>query len=212
MTKLFKIIKYFIALTVLAFVSINFWISSTTENQVIDSLDEIPNKKVALILGTSKKMIGGADNQFFHKRIAAAAQLYHLGKVKHILVSGDNRTQYYNEPQDMYEALLELMVPADAITKDYAGLRTLDSVVRCKEIFGQESVVIITQRFHAHRALFIANHYDLDAISYPAEFPEHEGATKVVLREYFARIKAVLDLYFFKTPPKHLGDREKIDV
>ena len=212
MTKLYRLLKYLVGSIIVLVVGFNFWIISSTGDQVFDSSVDLPNRDVALILGTSKRMIGGADNQFFYKRIKAAAELYHSGKVKHIIVSGDNRTKYYNEPADMHAALLDLNVPDNAITQDQAGLRTFDSVVRCKKVFDQDNVVIITQEFHSHRALFIANHNGMNAISYVAEFPEHEGATRIIFREYFARVKAVLDLYIFNTKPTHLGNKIRIDL
>jgi SanA protein len=212
MTRIYRLLKYLLAAIVVTAVGFNFWITSSTSGQVFDNINEVPEKDIALILGTSKRMVGGADNQFFYKRIEAAADLYHNGKVKHILVSGDNRTIYYNEPKDMHKALLDLNVPDSAITQDFAGLRTFDSVVRCNEIFGQKKVAIITQEFHTYRALFIANYNDMEAIAFAADFPEHEGATKTVMREYLARVKAVLDIYIFKTEPTHLGEKEEINL
>ena len=102
----------------------------------------------------------------------------------------------------MLKALLKLGVPASAITLDYAGLRTLDSVVRCKKIFGQNKFIIITQPFHSYRALFISRYHDIDAIAMVTEEPDFEYSVKVRLREYVARTKAVLDLYVLKTPPR----------
>ncbi|MFZ6009631.1 MAG: SanA/YdcF family protein, partial [Bacteroidota bacterium] len=103
-------------------------------------------------------------------------------------------------------------VPAEAITLDYAGLRTLDSVVRSKMIFGQDRITIITQPFHSYRALFISNYYDIDAVAMVADEPDLERTFKVRIREYFARTKAVLDLYIFKTTPRFLGNKEEINV
>gem|GEM_PF-4345032 len=94
-----------------------------------------------------------------------AAELYKQGKIVHFIVSGDNRTRYYNEPLEMQKALVKLGVPIAAITLDYAGLRTLDSIVRCKEIFGQDNITIITQPFHSYRALFISDYYDVNAVA-----------------------------------------------
>ena len=99
----------------------------------------------------------GSPNPFFEKRIETAAELYRIGKIDHFILSGDNRSMYYNEPMAMLKALLKKGVPASAITLDYAGLRTLDSIVRCKQIFGQNKIIIITQPFHSYRALFISS-------------------------------------------------------
>ncbi len=212
MTRIYRLLKYILGTIIVTAVGFNFWITASTSSQVYESVEEVPKRDIALILGTSKRMVGGGDNQFFYKRIEAAASLYHQGKVRHIIVSGDNRTKYYNEPRDMHKALTDLNVPDQAITQDFAGLSTFDSVVRCKEIFGQNNVTIITQEFHAYRAVFIANHHDMDVVAYTAQFPDHEGATSTVVREYFARVKAVLDVFVFDTKPTHLGQKEHIEL
>ena len=111
----------------------------------------------------------------------------------------------------MQKALVQKGVPDSLITLDYAGLRTLDSVVRSKEIFGQNRIIIITQSFHCYRALFISQFYEIDALALVAEAPPSwETAIKIYFREFFARPKAVLDLYVLKTAPRHLGDKEPL--
>ena len=95
---------------------------------------------------------------------------------------------------------------------DYAGFRTLDSVVRSKEIFGQDSLTIITQPFHSYRALFISDRMNINAIAIVANEPKTENALSVYVREYFARTKAVMDLYLLNTAPKHLGQKEPINI
>src|SRR5690606_3402942 len=190
----------------------NVWVMYATRDQVFQSIDALPNTEVALVLGTSKKLENGRDNPYFMYRMDAAAELYKSGKVKHLILSGDNETQYYNEPQYMNEALLAKGIPASAITLDYAGFRTLDSVVRCKKIFGQSNFVIVTQRFHSYRALFIANHYNLKTAAYAADNLPFSQSFKVVLREILARPKAVIDLYILNITPRVLGEKEEVDV
>jgi SanA protein len=112
----------------------------------------------------------------------------------------------------MRKALLKKGIPGTAITLDYAGLRTLDSIIRCKQIFGQEKITIITQPFHSYRALFISQYYELDAVAMVADEPNFENSIKVRLREYIARPLAVLDLYVFKTAPRYLGEKEEVKV
>jgi SanA protein len=197
-------------LMVLAFC--NVWIVKSTEGKVYSDLSKLPDHRVALVLGTSHKMTGGAPNPYFQKRIETAALLYRLGKIDHFILSGDNRTMYYNEPWEMRKALIRAGVPETAITLDYAGLRTLDSVVRSKKIFGQDKITIITQPFHSYRALFISNYYDIDAVAMVADEPGIQRSFKVRIREYFARTKAVLDLYVFKTSPRFLGRKEQINI
>ena len=190
----------------------NVWIVKSTEEKVYSDLKLLPDHRIALVLGTSHRSAGGGPNPFFQKRIEMAARLYSLGKIDHFILSGDNSSRYYNEPLEMKKALIRKGVPASVITLDYAGLRTLDSVVRSKKIFGQNKITIITQPFHSYRALFISRYYDMDAVAMVAEDPELEQTFRVRLREYLARTKAVLDLYVFKTDPRFLGEKEEIII
>ncbi len=194
-------------------VAANVWVVRSTSSKIFSDYEALPSNPVGLVLGTSSRRSDGSPNPFFHNRISAAARLYAMGKVGHIIVSGDNRSKFYNEPLEMKKALVKLGVPDSAITLDYAGLRTLDSVVRSKEIFGQKSITIITQPFHSYRALFISRYYHIDAIALVADEPtEDSPAVSVYVREYFARAKAVLDLYILKTGPRHLGEKEPITI
>ncbi len=194
------------------FIISNLWIVRSTRDRVFFDLNKVPHHRIALVLGTSHRTSKGDPNPFFEKRIETAAALYNKGKIDHLILSGDNRSIYYNEPMAMLKALLKKGVPASAITLDYAGLRTLDSIVRCKKIFGQNKFIIITQPFHSYRALFISRYHDINAIAMVAEEPDFEYSVKVRVREYAARTKAVLDLYVLKTPPRFLGRKEQIDV
>lgn len=207
-----RIVIGIILLLVLIICACNIWIVKSTEEKVFWDLTLLPDHRIALVLGTSYRSVGGGPNPFFQNRIEMAATLYAMGKIDHFILSGDNSSKYYNEPMEMKKALIKKGVPASAITLDYAGLRTLDSVVRSKKIFGQNKITIITQPFHSYRALFISRYYDMDAVAMVAEDPEPEQTFKVRLREYFARTKAVLDLYIFKTDPRFLGEKEEIII
>ncbi len=190
----------------------NVWVIESTSSGIFTSYTDIPSNPVGLVLGTSSRRANGRPNPYFHSRMQAAAELYRLGKIGHIIVSGDNRTRYYNEPLAMKKALIELGVPERAITLDYAGLRTLDSVVRSKEIFGQDQITIITQPFHSYRALFISRFYHIEAVALVAPEPSNEPVVSMHVREYLARAKAILDLYVFKLGPKHLGEKHPIAI
>lgn len=191
----------------------NIWVVASTKSNVFADNNKLPDHRVALVLGTSHKTTSGTPNQFFEKRMDTAAELYKIGKIDYFILSGDNRSRFYNEPLAMQKALVSRGVPMAAITLDYAGLRTLDSVVRCKEIFGQEEIIIITQPFHSYRALFISNYYNMDAVAMvAASDPGYDVSFKVRFREYFARTKAVLDLYVLNTSPRFLGKKEDIRV
>jgi SanA protein len=184
-----------------AYVTIGFYAYKYTYS----SMEELPYNRVGLVLGTSKKVANGRANMYFTNRIAAAAALYQLGKIDYILVSGDNRQVTYNEPRDMLNALLEAGIPRERIVLDYAGFRTLDSIVRCKEVFGQDTYTIISQRFHNERAVFLAHAHGINAIAYNARDVERHNGLKTRIREVFARSKVFIDLLIEKKP-KFLGE------
>lgn len=188
----------------------NIWVVTSTKVNILTDYKDLPDSSVALVLGTSNKLTNGSPNPFFEDRILAAANLFRHGKASRFLLSGDNRTKYYNEPLEMKKALIKAGVPVSAITLDYAGLRTLDSIVRCKEIFGHNKIVIVTQPFHCYRALFISQFYKMDAVALMTDSPMPDNSARVYVREYFARAKAILDLYFLNTAPKHLGNKEPL--
>ncbi len=122
----------------------NYWVTYTTADKLFSDTATIPYNKVGLVLGTSKNTTQGYSNLFFKYRIEAAVTLYQSGKIKALIVSGDNGIKAYNEAEDMKQALIAAGIPQEAIYMDYAGFRTYDSVIRAKEIFGQDSLTIIS--------------------------------------------------------------------
>jgi len=173
----------------------------------------VPSRPVGLVLGTSKMTSHGKPNLHFNQRIAAAAALYRAGKVKHLLVSGDNHVATYDEPDDMRDALVAAGVPASAITCDYAGFHTLDSVVRAKEIFGVTQCTIISEEFHCPRALWIANQRGLNAIAFAApDVSLRSWSLRVKAREQLARSWCAVELCALHRGPKFLGPKEPILV
>jgi len=190
------------------FLLTNAWIIVGNENRLYDNIEDIPTNDVGLVLGTSKRLSGGYSNPYFTYRIKAAHQLYKAGKVKCLLVSGDNGHRSYNEPRDLQNALIKLGVPDSCIVLDYAGFRTLDSVVRSKEVFQQERITVISQRFHNYRAAFVGKYYGVDVVAFNAKSPRRWDYP--IYREYLARPKAILDLYILRTKPKFLGKKEYI--
>ena len=207
-----KNLLFFTAMVLTLIITCNLWVIFSTHSRVHTTLEKIPENEVALVLGTSKRSMDGMPNEFFKYRMEAAADLFKHGGIKHLILSGDNNTRYYNEPADMKTALLALGVPTKAITLDYAGFRTLDSIIRCKEIFGQEKITIVTQKFHSYRALFISDFYELHAEVYAAQNIPLTESIQVVVRELFARPKAIIDLYLLKKSPKFLGEKEVLEI
>lgn len=209
------LVKTMVVLAVIGLSTIlmcNIWIVNSAKSNMYYAIDELPELDVALVLGTSDKLVSGEENPFFKARIDMAVQLYKSGKVKFLLVSGDNRSRYYNEPLKMKKALMEKGIPENVITLDYAGLRTLDSIVRCKEIFGQDNFVIITQSFHCHRALFLSKYHGINAIGMATTSLPFSVTYKILLREILARTVAIWDTYVMNTQPRHLGDKEIINT
>lgn len=192
------------ALLLVAFVAgCNLWIVLSTRERVRDLVSEIETREIGVVLGTSKKTGPDTPNRHFENRMAAAAALYHEGKVERLLVSGHRDSEYYDETRDMAAKLRELGVPGSAILADDRGARTLDSMVRVKEVFGFERVTIVSDDFHVNRALFIAARCGLDAIALRSEAVGYGDSRKVRWREYLARVKAVLDLYVLLPSPEH---------
>ncbi len=188
----------------------DLFISAATSHDIADRVDAVEPTPVALILGTARTH-RGQPNQFYRARIEAAAELFHSGRVRGILVSGDNATIYYNEPQAMRKDLIALGVPDEFITLDYAGFRTLDSVVRAKRVFGQDHIVVVSQRFHVERAVFLAQHYGIHATGLAAPDPTTQSTTLVRTREVFARVAALLDV-LTRRGPRFLGAPETVKL
>lgn len=204
-------VSLFLLLFVIALVFFaNWFIPYKTQAYLYSEINDIPSQRVALVLGTSPKLKGGQPNPFFENRIKAAEELYRTNKVKAFVVSGDNGSEYYNEPEDMKKALVKLGVPDSIIYLDHAGFRTLDSVVRMSKIFGQNSFIIISQRFHNERAIFIAQRNNLTAYGYNADdVPSGRVSYRTMIREKLARVKVLLDILSNKQP-KFLG--KPIDI
>ncbi len=169
---------------------------------VYDSVEEIPARQVALLLGTSKYSRSGRPSEYYHSRITAAADLYHHGKVQYILASGDNLRASYNEPQRMKETLIALGVAPDAIHLDSAGLRTLDSVIRARTVFDLNDYTIITQRSHLLRALYIAYNDDQRPIGFASHTPQGPRNLQFQARETLARLRALIDVHITNTQPR----------
>jgi SanA protein len=188
-----------------AMLGISWWRVSRCGALAQDDLANLPARKVALVLGCSPRLGNGSTNWFFNNRMDAAAQLFQSGKIEYLLVSGDNRFRTYDEPTEMKKALIARGVPAAKIICDYAGITTLDSVVRAKAVFGQESATIVSQRFHNERAIYLARAFGIDAIGYNAPDVPLTSAPRTYLREILSRQRAWLDANFLRRKPRHLG-------
>jgi len=207
--KIKKILGLLVAIPLILIFLSNFVIESSAKGKTYSSIKEIPKNRVGLVLGTSKKISSGQANPYYTNRINATVELFKAKKIDFVLVSGDNATIYYNEPSTIKKDLLKEGIPEDKIFLDYAGFRTLDSMVRANVVFGLDSVTVISQKFHNERAIFLAKRKGLNAIGYNAEDITGQQGYKVQFREYFARVKVFLDLVL-NTEPKFYGKRIEI--
>ena len=187
----------------------NYKIENSTEEFVTDKLEILPKTKVAVVLGTAPNLVSGYQNYYFTYRIEAATELYQSGKVTYFILSGDHGRKNYNEPEAMKQALIKNGVPENVIYLDYAGFRTLDSMIRAKEIFSQNEFIVVSQEFHNQRAVYIARQNGINAYGYSAKDVNKHAGLKTNIREYFARTKVFIDS-FFGVQPKFLG--EKIEI
>lgn len=162
---------------------------------------EAPARRAAVVMGCVPKLRGGWDNPYFTARIEAAAELWRAGKVEALIVSGDNHVEWYDEPSEMKAALVAAGVPEDRVVCDYAGFRTLDSVVRARTIFGLDSFLVVSQDFHVRRAIFLGRCKGLDVRGYAARgVPFGRLSSRTIVREPLARVAAVLDVLLGRRP------------
>ncbi|MDH3796471.1 MAG: YdcF family protein, partial [Flavobacteriaceae bacterium] len=159
--------KILITLAVLPFLVLllcNIIIERAVKDKTFHTIESVPKNKVGIILGTSRHLVEGGMNPFYTHRINATIALFEAGKIEYVLVSGDNGTVYYNEPDTMKKDLIKGGIPEDKIYMDFAGFRTLDSMVRAKEVFGLTNATVISQEFHNERAIYLAQRHGLHAV------------------------------------------------
>jgi SanA protein len=217
MKKLFSkklFFRFYIPVSLLVLV-FTFYCSYRVEKNAIGKLytdvSEVPYNKVGLLLGTCKTMKDRKTiNPFWKFRLEAAYALWKAKKIDRILISGDNGWHGYNEPQDFLDEFIAMGIPDSCLVCDFAGFRTHDSVIRCKKIFGQKKVTIISQQFHNERALFIARKYGLEAVGFNANDVSFRSGLYTFFREKAARVLLFLDLYVLDTQPHFLGKKISI--
>lgn len=202
--KILKILGLLFILLVFVIFTCNIIISNTADGKTFSDISSTPKNRVGLVLGTSNKLTNGSPNPYYTYRINATKALYNAGKIEFILVSGDNGSIYYNEPDTFKKDLIKAGIPERAIFLDYAGFRTLDSMFRAKFIFGLNNVTVISQKFHNERAIYIAKQKGLNAIGFNAQDVSTSQGIKVQLREYLARVKVFIDM-LLNTQPKFYG-------
>ena len=210
-----KIIKIILLLCIIG-IAIVAWCSHIVEKssrgKIFNDVKEIPYNDVGLLLGTNPIGRTGRPNVYYLNRIKATVDLYKAGKIKVVLISGDNHHKSYNEPEYMKNDLISKGIPAERIVLDYAGFRTFDSMIRAKKVFGQNSITIISQKFHNQRAVYICKKLGIDAVAFNAKNTiSRIWQVRMYFREKLARTKAVLDILLGKKP-HFLGDPIEITI
>ncbi len=187
-------------------------VSKDSNMYISDDPREIPGKRVALVLGTSK-YVNGKLNLYYKYRLEGVVKLFRLRKLKGIIVSGDNRKKNYDEPTTMRNDLIHMGIPAKYIKRDEKGLSTFDSVVRAKEVFGISDYVVVSQRFQVQRALYIAHKKGYKAIGFAVkDLLESPIKQKMRYREVLARVKAFFDLNILNRKLSLLPHRDMVAI
>jgi SanA protein len=164
------------------------------ENRVFERIDNLPENEVGLVLGTAKWAAKGKPNRFFSYRMDAAFRLYQSGKVRRLLLSGNGTEPGQREPEQMRTDLIARGIPAGALEIDNGGVRTLDSIARAKRVYGLNRMIIVSQEFHNRRALFFCRALGIDAVGFNAQGVPVSEAPRTLLREFLARVDAVLEI------------------
>ena len=186
----------------LAMIGADLRVEQCASGRVYSSIEDIPAREYGLLLGTTRLVKGKYRNDYFYRRVEAAAELYRAGKIKKLIVSGDNSRTDYNETGDMKRELVEAGVAQEDILMDYAGFRTLDSVVRARNLYGASELTVISQEFHCERAVYLADRNGIDAVGFAAADSRVKSArARLAVRESLARVLAVLDAEVLHSKP-----------
>ena len=200
MKKILDILKSFFTLVeiaILLMILANVWVFALTNGRTFTKISKIPPRETALVLGTSPKMKSGISNPYFTSRMDATALLYHHGKIKKIIVSGE-KSAGYDEPAAMKNFLVyQEGVPENIIIEDPKGFKTQISIKNCLEVYKQNDVIIVSQGFHNLRALFYARNSNMNALGFDAQdVSANQSFYRNQSREFLARVLAVVYYVF----------------
>ncbi|MDO4626825.1 MAG: ElyC/SanA/YdcF family protein [Pasteurellaceae bacterium] len=205
--RLIRCAIYLSCLSLILLIVIDRAISYSVRDKIYTDINTIPPRPYAVLLGTAKYVAKNSPNLFYDYRLEAAKALFDAQKITYLLLSGDNSTLQYNEPRTMKRDLRRMGISEQFLFPDYAGFRTLDSIIRAKYVFQAEPMTIISQRFHCERALFIAKFHQIDAICFAADQPPTAYFTRI--RESFARLLMLWEVIIEKSP-RFLGEPEPL--
>ncbi len=186
--------------TLLLLVGLNLIVLSVCKWSLIEDINRIPDDRVAMVFATPKMEDDGMVSDFFQNRVTATCDLYREEKVKEVLICGDGLAKV----QEMTDALVQGGIPESAIIIDYEAKSTLGAVVRAKEAYGKEKLVMVSQPYQLRRAIFIAKAHNMDAIGYPAPNPPSNFEYAMVhFGEIFVRVGTLLDCYVLGSRPSN---------
>ncbi|WP_404420047.1 vancomycin high temperature exclusion protein [Marinospirillum sp.] len=194
------------AFSVTLALGLNAWFIGKTADRIQLPEEGCTTMPVAILFGTSQYLRSGHPNPHYYGRINLAARLYQENQAAHLLVSGDNRTRYYNEPGRMQQDLLDRGIPKTAMTLDHAGFSTFDTLKRAKEVYDIDQAILITQDYHLPRAMFIAESLGMEVQGCIAKGPKWTAMKSILTREVAARLRTLGDLYIWKREPRFLDD------
>lgn len=199
-------------LAALLFLGGNFWVLATTAAYIERQPQQCRPAEVGIVFGTSHWTRSGVRNPHFHARMRTAATLIEQSQVEHLLLSGDNRTQAYNEPRAMWRELYRRGVAPDQLTMDFAGFSTFDTLVRAHDVFQLDKALLITQSWHLPRAVYIGRALGVDVTGCVADDPTVNVEWRLKLREWAARVATLGDLYIWEREAYFLGAPEPIEL
>jgi SanA protein len=191
--------------------AIYYSMGRAARGRIFRDASEAPRRDVALVLG-ARVFRDGRLSDMLADRVRAAVQLHEAGKVGKLIMSGDNSRREYDEPTAMRQLALKLGVPPDDVVRDFAGFRTLDSLYRARDLWGAQSVIVVSQEFHLPRSLFLADRLGVDAVAMSADLREYGpmSSRRAKVREFLARTGAWVDMVILRTKPKFLGQKESL--
>ncbi|OJA04907.1 vancomycin high temperature exclusion protein [Halomonas sp. QHL1] len=199
-------------LATLLFMGGNFWVLATTAAYIERQPQQCRPAEVGIVFGTSHWTRSGVRNPHFHARMRTAATLIEQSQVEHLLLSGDNRTQAYNEPRAMWRELYRRGVESDQLTMDFAGFSTYDTLARARDVFQLDKALLVTQSWHLPRAVYIGRALGIDVTGCVADDPNVTVGWRLKLREWAARVATLGDLYVWGREPYFLGTPEPIEI
>ncbi|HQJ41062.1 MAG TPA: ElyC/SanA/YdcF family protein [Exilispira sp.] len=195
--KIIKNILCTIIILVVLFFTFDMYVSISSNKKIYKDLNSLPDKEYGVLLGTSKYTKNGKINVFYKNRIDAAKDILINDKISRIIASGDNRNFRYNEPMKMQQDLVKSGISEDRVIIDPDGFRTLYSMLNIAKKYNIKEAIIVSQRFHLQRAIFIGKFLGLELIGYEAKNVSGMANIKIQVRERGARLKMIFDIVYF---------------